>query len=118
MKQSLKAALLSGLAFPGTGHFILKQYLRGLIFFLPSLISLLYLLRYSVNKANALAAQIAQGNIPLDATVIGKAIAASPADAELVQLEIAAWILLISWLLGIVDSFRQGQIADQKNPEQ
>jgi hypothetical protein len=118
MKLSLKAALLSGLAFPGTGHFILKQYLRGLIFFLPSLISLLYLLRYSVNKANALAAQIAQGNIPLDAAVIGKAITASPAGTELAQLEIAAWILLVSWLLGIVDSFRQGQLADRNIPEQ
>ena len=114
MKLSFKAALLSGLAFPGTGHFILKQYLRGMIFFLPSLISLLYLLRYSVNKANALATQIAQGNIPLDTAVISRAIAASPVDAELGQLEFAAWVLFASWLLGIADSFRQGQIADRK----
>ena len=117
MKQSLKAALLSGLAFPGTGHFILKQYLRGLIFLLPSLMSLLYLLRYSVNKAYAIAEQITQGNIPLDPAVINELIAAAPATAEATRLSIATWTLLIIWLLGIADSYRQGQLADQKNPE-
>ena len=29
MKRSSKAALLSGLIFPGIGHMVLKQYLRG-----------------------------------------------------------------------------------------
>ncbi len=71
MKNSVKAALFSALVFPGTGHFIIKRYLRGLVFFLPSLLSLLYLLRYSVNKAYAIAEQITQGNIPLDAAAAG-----------------------------------------------
>lgn len=42
MKKSTKAALFSGLIFPGTGLFLLKHYVRGSIFFIPALLALIY----------------------------------------------------------------------------
>jgi hypothetical protein len=40
MTKSTKAALLSGLIFPGIGHIGLKQYLRGSILALVSLLAM------------------------------------------------------------------------------
>jgi len=40
MKKSSTAALLSGLIFPGIGHLVLKQYLRGSILVLFALVAL------------------------------------------------------------------------------
>jgi hypothetical protein len=37
MKKSSKAALLSGLIFPGIGHMVLKQYLRGSVLMFSAL---------------------------------------------------------------------------------
>jgi hypothetical protein len=41
MTRSTKAALLSGLVFPGVGHMVLKRFLRGSILMLSALTALL-----------------------------------------------------------------------------
>ena len=45
MKVSYKAALLSALVFPGTGHFYLKRYWRGLFIMLFVFTGLGYMIR-------------------------------------------------------------------------
>ncbi len=114
MKKSIKAALLSGLVFPGTGHFSLDRYPRGLLFFIPSLLGLLYLIRYSLNQAYTVADQISLGKIPLDTAVITNLITAQPEATEMLKLQIATWMMIICWVLSIIDSFRLGRIADQR----
>ncbi len=39
------ALLLSGLVFPGSGHFVLKRKARGCLFLVPALIALVIVLR-------------------------------------------------------------------------
>ena len=112
MRKSIKAALLSGLVFPGVGHFSLNRYQRGWIFFAPSLMSLIFLVYYSLNKAYAIADQIALGKIPLDTEVITNLITAPPAGAEWLSLQIATWIIIVCWAASIIDSFRLGYMAD------
>ena len=115
MKKSIKAALLSGLVFPGAGHFSLDLYSRGLFFFLPTFASLIVLVHYSLSKAYAIADLIEQGKIPLDTAVITSFISAPPAGTELLKIQIATWIIIVCWAAGIIDSFRQGKITDQTN---
>jgi hypothetical protein len=115
MKQSTKALLFSGLVFPGAGHFSLELFSRGLIFFLPSFVSLILLVHYALGKAFDLAIQIAQGAIPLDKTVITNLITTVPPAPEMLRVQISTWIIIICWLLGIVDTYRQGRIADHKD---
>lgn len=115
MKQSTKAVLFSGLVFPGAGHFFLDQCSRGLIFFLPSFTGLIVLIHHSLSKAYAIADMIEQGKIPLDTTVITNLITAAPPAAEMLKIQISTWVIIVCWLLGIVDSYRQGKIADKKN---
>ena len=113
MRKSIKAALLSGLLFPGTGHFSLQRYPRGLIFFIPSLLSLIFLVHYSLDKAYTIADQIKRGTIPLDTETIVNLIAVSPSEAIVLKLQIATWALIACWLVSIIDSYRLGKIADQ-----
>lgn len=115
MKQSTKALLFSGLVFPGAGHFSLDLYSRGLIFFLPSFLSLIVLVHHSLSKAYAIADMIAQGNVPLDTTVITALITAAPPTPEMLKIQISTWIIIVCWLLGMIDSYRQGKIAELKN---
>ena len=118
MRKSIKAALLSGLVFPGTGHFSLDRYQRGLLFFIPSLLGFLYLIRYSLNQAYTIADQISLGKIPLDTAVITNLITAQPDGAEMLKLQIATWMFIICWVLSIIDSFRLGRIADKQIADQ
>ena len=113
MKKSIKAALLSGLVFPGVGQFSLEKYSRGLIFFLPTLLSLIVLVHYSLGKAYAIADQITLGKIPLDTAVITSLISAPPVAAELLRLQIATWIIIACWVIGIIDAIRLGLEADK-----
>ena len=115
MKKSTKAVLLSGLVFPGAGHFSLDLFSRGLFFFLPALSSLIVLIQFSLGKAYAIADLIEQGKIPLDTAVITSLISAPPTGPELLKIQIATWIIIVCWVAGMVDSFRLGRSADRKN---
>ncbi len=113
MRKSIKAALLSGLVFPGTGHFSLDRYPRGMLFFIPSALGFLYLLRYSLNKAYTIADQISLGTIPLDTAVITNMISAQPQGTEFLKLQIATWSIIICWVVSTIDAYRLGKILDQ-----
>ena len=117
MRKSIKAALLSGLVFPGTGHFYLDRYPRGMIFFAPTLLGMLLLIHYSLGKAYSIADQIKLGSIPLDTEVITNLISIPPTGTELLKLQIATWIIIVCWAVSIIDSFRLGNIADHTNSE-
>ncbi len=54
MTKSTKAALLSGLVFPGIGHFVLKQYLRGSILMLVALMAMSAIVRIVFQQAQAI----------------------------------------------------------------
>lgn len=118
MKKSIKAALLSGLAFPGVGHFSLGKYPRGLLFFLPTILSMIVLVHYSLGKAYAIADQISLGKIPLDTAVITSLISAPPVAGEWLRLQIATWIIIACWAIGIIDAYRLGLQADKGTSKQ
>jgi hypothetical protein len=118
MKKSVKAALFSCLVFPGTGHFILKRYQRGLIFFIPAMLGLLFIIKHAAPTAFLLLEQIQLGTVTLDANAISSLIASPPGDAKLPMLSIASWTIVACWLISIVDSFRLGRIDEQAKARQ
>lgn len=115
MKKSVKAALFSGLLFPGAGHFLLRRYLRGMIFFVPALTSLLFIIDNSMRKALAIVGQIERGEVPLDPQAISSLISASASGPELAILNTAQWIFISCWAISVIDSYHLGKIADQSN---
>lgn len=112
MKKSVKAVLLSGLLFPGTGHFSLKRYQRGMLFFIPALMSLVFIINYVLNKALSIADQILQSPIPLDAEAISQMIYPANGASEVFMLNLATWIFIACWIISMIDSYRLGKVAD------
>ncbi|WP_426161962.1 hypothetical protein [Pseudoduganella sp. R-34] len=102
MKQSTKAALISGLGFPGLGQMlVLKRTVRGLVFMLPALAVFGWLM-YGVWKATAvLMDQALSGALPPDPILIAQRLTKA---SIMPGTSTAGWILLACWVASIVDA--------------
>lgn len=107
MKRSLKAALLSGLVFPGLGHFVLRRPLRGLLFLLPMAVATLYLLRRVLQLADAILADLNSGALPFDPVAIAERVHASGGDDASITL--TTWVCLLCWIGSVVDALWLGR---------
>lgn len=102
MKPAVKAALISGLLFPGLGQLLItKRPVRAFVFILPALLALLYLLSAAVTTASRISDQITAGTLPLDPQLITQQIEATNTGPG---GNIAAAVLLIAWLGSILDA--------------
>jgi hypothetical protein len=108
MKKSSKAALLSGLIFPGIGHFFLREYLRGLSLIVLSLLALSVVVTRSYQQASLIVDQIASGNVPMESAAIAQAVSNSTTAADSLLDNAAVFVLVACWLAGIIDSYRLG----------
>ena len=113
MKRSSKAALLSGLLFPGIGHIVLKQYLRGSVLMLFSLLALSVIVTGISQRALTVVDRINSGDIPVDAVAIAEMVSNSTSAADSLIGNIAPLVLAACWLIGIIDSYRLG-VAQEK----
>jgi len=108
MKRSSKAALLSGLIFPGIGHIVLKQYLRGSVLMLFALVALSVIVARIYQRALTVVDRINSGDIPVDAGAIAEMVSNSTSAADSLIENIALLVLAACWLIGIIDSYRLG----------
>lgn len=110
MAKSTKAALLSALVFPGAGHFFLKKHITGAVLAVAALVPLYLIISKMIERAVQITDQIMRGTVPLDLVAITEYISKQPAGTRLLNI---AWVVLvISWLLAIVDSYRIGLSQD------
>jgi len=115
MKQSIKAALISGLLFPGLGQIlVLKRFARGCIFLLPTLAGTLYILRVVMVQVNVLAGQLASGVLPFDITMIAQQIAASRTEGPAMTAATLACVLC--WSASILDAILFGNDQHYHHP--
>jgi len=110
MKRSSRAALLSGLIFPGIGHIVLKQYLRGSVLMLFALVALSVIV---TRRALTIVDRINSGDIPIDTGAIAEMVSNSTSGANSFIENIAVIVLGACWLIGIIDSYRVG-VAQEK----
>ncbi len=108
MMRSTKAALLSGLVFPGIGHMALKQYLRGSVLMLAALIAVSTIVTAAVKRALTVVDHINSGEIPIETRAITEAIANSTSGSDSLIVNVSVIILGVCWLIGIIDSYRLG----------
>ena len=113
MKRSSKAALLSGLIFPGIGHIILKQYLRGSALMLSALAAFSIVVTRVFQRALTIVDRVNSGEIPVDTGAIAEMVANSTSSADGFIENIAVVVLVTCWLIGIIDSYRLG-VAQEK----
>ena len=107
MTRSIKAALLSGLVFPGIGHMVLKQYLRGSILILFTLISLSVIVTVAVRRALSIIS-INGGEIPVESGAITELVSNSISSADNLVVNISLLVVGACWVVSIIDSYRLG----------
>lgn len=112
MGKTMKAALLSALVFPGAGHFFLKKHITGTVLAGAALASLYLVISKMVERALQIAEKIQSGEVQLDVAAITELISKQPTGTDAQLLNIAWTVLILSWLIGIVDSYRVGRIQD------
>ncbi|MCP4433832.1 MAG: hypothetical protein GY806_22915 [Gammaproteobacteria bacterium] len=114
MRRSQKAALFSAFLFPGSGHFLLKKHVQGGLLSSVTILCVWALLSTALEKAQEISLKIQSGEIPLDITRITDEVTKQAAGGGTQIADIATYILVICWLVGIVDSFRIGRILDKR----
>ena len=113
MTRSTKAALLSGLIFPGIGHMVLKQYLRGSVLMISALIASSVVVTVVIQRALTIVARINSDDIPIETGAIAEMVSNSINGADGRIENISVIVLVACWLIGIIDSYRLG-IAQEK----
>ena len=113
MKRSSKAALLSGLVFPGIGHMVLKQYLRGSVLMLSALVAFSVIVTRIFQRALTIVDRINSGDIPIETGAIAELVSNSTTGVDSFIENTAVIVLAACWLIGIIDSYRLG-VAQEK----
>ncbi len=108
MKSPFKAALLSGLVFPGLGQIYLKRYMRGLTIIIPVILGLMLIIAMAVIGAleGLKKIQIEGGNADMD-TILNLAVTYSKPSA--VHSEIIFLFIVCCWLFSVIDAYRIGK---------
>ncbi|GIU23562.1 hypothetical protein L2719_05255 [Shewanella schlegeliana] len=112
MKTSVKAALLSAFVCPGSGHFYLKKHAMGKVLLVTTIASLCFLLWHAYQRAQLISQQILKGEIPLELNAIYSAVTQAPVGNEALYINIATIGFIAAWVIGVIDSYRLGKLAD------
>ncbi len=107
MKPSIKAALISGLIFPGLGHLALRRGLRGCLFLLPAALALCYLLVQVLALANKLLADLDAGTLSLDPVQLLERVHASGIDSPATSM--ATLVIVLCWVGAVADALWLGR---------
>lgn len=102
MKQTTKATLLSGLAFPGLGQLlVLKRPKRGATFLLPALAATIWLMVGLWQGTSALMDEALSGRLQPDPIAIAERLHQS---SFMPGASTAGWILFACWIASIIDA--------------
>ncbi len=106
MKKSTKAVLFSLLVFPGTGHFLVEEFQRGLIWLSSAGILTFIITRNAINTAQKTVASLdLSGGLDLNQlmTTANQAAVQSGGDG---WMNAMSWALGIIWIVAAVDVYR------------
>lgn len=112
MKLSMRAALISGLVYPGAGFFLFKRYWLGVLFALPATLAVIYIFNYTMDVASVIADRIVNGQVAPTLPAIRSAIAAALAE-ENFPLTLSKIAFLVAWLGSIPFSYWAGNVAEK-----
>lgn len=108
MKRSIKAALLSALVFPGLGQLMLGKTRRALLFLLPCAVAAVYIAGQVLERANAIVAQLENGELPLDPQLLSERLSAAP-GSEGPMLTVAVVVAVACWAGSVIDALLSGE---------
>jgi TM2 domain-containing membrane protein YozV len=112
LKKSTKAVLLSGLVFPGLGHFYLKRWVTGVVLSGVAAFAVYYISSIAMTIALDVSRRIETGAIPADIATLTNVVSQQFSGIEQAT-NLASITLLVCWVTGVVGSYWQGQTQDK-----
>jgi hypothetical protein len=109
MKKSTMAALLSGLVFPGIGHFYLKRYVPGSIISGIAVACTYYIASIAIDRASQIVDKILRGEIQPDVVTITEMVSKQSAGSEGDWMNLVTLTLGGIWVVGIIAAYLAGQ---------
>lgn len=109
MNQSIKAALLSALVFPGLGQITIGYKRRGWIIIALNGLLLIMIIRQIMQKAYAIIAEIQKNGASIDIESITNITTKLTGFSENIFLNTLLTLLIISWVYAIYDAYRLGK---------
>lgn len=109
MNRSLKAALLSGLVFPGVGQLFLGHRRRALLFLVTAGFAALYFASAVMEPVMTIAAEIQSGAMPFDPFLIQARLDQTRVDTG--AMTVAALVMLVAWAASTLDAWFLGRCA-------
>ncbi len=108
MKSPVKAALLSGLVFPGLGQIYLKRYMRGLTIIIPVILGLILIIGMATVGAleSLKKIQAEGGNADMD-TILNLATTYSAPNT--VYAKIIFLFIACCWIFSVIDAYKIGK---------
>ena len=92
---------------------VLKQYLRGSILILFTLIALSVIVTVAIKRALSMIDSINVGDIPLESGAITELVSKSISSADNLIVDISLIVVGACWVIGIIDSYRLGIIQEK-----
>jgi len=111
MNHAFKSALLSGLVYPGLGHWVLKRYKRGVFLMLAVTAALLVIIIQAVQQAFMVLEKIQAKGGTIDLDTLSKTVTEATTSRSL-MFDLLFLFLIACWVVGIVDAFRIGRKKD------
>jgi len=112
MNNALKGALFSGLVFPGLGQIMLKHYKRGAVLMIAITAVLLVILIKTVQQAVTILEKIESEGGSIDLSTILNTTTQASATSESLIFKLLLWLIIFSWVIGVVDAYRIGRKKD------
>ena len=108
MRQSIKAALLSGLIFPGVGQIKLGYKKRGGLYIVVMGVFLYLMFREIMQQAYAIIAKMQKSGQPLDIESISNTTSNMASFSDNVYMNSLLLCLIVIWIIAIIDAYLLG----------
>ena len=82
---------------------------------LAALIALAVIVKVATDRALAVVDSMASGEIPVDTGALTELVSSSVSNTDSSMVNYSLIVILVCWLIGIVDSYRLGNIQDKQN---
>jgi len=112
MKKSIKAALLSGLVFPGLGQFMLKSHKRGTAIVVVVMTCLYLTISEAIEQAHVVLEKLEQSGGAINIETITNATTQASATTES-NASLFINLIIICWVVAIVDAYITGKTLDK-----
>ena len=110
MNKSVKAALLSGLIFPGVGQISIGHKKRGWFIIGMNVIFIYLIISEIIEQAYSVIAKMQQSGAAMDIESISKTTSGMVSFSDNMFLNILFIMLIVGWFASIIDAYRLGKI--------